>query len=124
MEEYNKSEFQTTLQGRVPAPATQKFIERTEVKFDNVEKSMNELSTDIKIMKNDIQTLGQKLDQHTADQKEQFHELNTKIDGFISSADNRYAEKRIEHLFEKIIWAVGLLIVGAVATAIFKLIFK
>jgi hypothetical protein len=130
-----QEEFQTTTQGRVPAEATLKFINRAEGKFDNIEKMGNELNTNFLLMKKDISTLCEKLEQHTVDQKvqfndltanqkEQFHELNTKIDGFINSADKRYAEKKIEHLLAKILWIVVALVITALGTAFFKLVLK
>ena len=118
------SEFEKVLQGRVPAKQTLEFFRQTDAKFDKLETMTQEVNTQIQLMKKDIATICEKLEQHTVDQKEQFHELNTKIDGFITSADGRYAEKKLESIFYKVCWTIVLIVVGAIASAIFRLIFK
>jgi hypothetical protein len=117
-------EFQKVSQGRVPAPQTMEFFKDTNKKFDNMETSMNEVMTNMQLMKKDISVICDKLEQHTIDQKEQFKELTLKIDGFITSADTRYAEKNMERVIYRVFWTIGWLIVGAIASAIFRLIFK
>ena len=112
-------ELHQVKQGRVPAPQTLEFFKDTNKKFDNMETSFNELSTNMQLMKKDIQSICEKLDEN----KEEHKAIMNKIDKFIEAADTRYAEKKIENLIAKIIWAFGFLVVGAIATAVFKLIF-
>jgi len=113
-------EFQQTIQGRVPAPATQKFIERAELKFDNIENSMNEITTNMKLMKKDIQAICEKLDENKYEHKA----IMDKIDIFLTGCDNKYASKGFENTVTKILWGAGFLVLGAIGTAVFKLIFK
>jgi len=130
-ENYNKSEFQTTLQGRVPSEQTLRHIEYATKKFDNVEKSMNELSTDVKLMKQKISTIEQKLDDHIIDQKEHyvrqnqhFEDLGAKMDcftkAFTEECDNKYASKETELAVKRVTWIV----ITAVILALLGLVLK
>lgn len=114
------NEFEEVNRGRVPAEETRKFIQRTEGKFDNVETTMNQLNISVKLMQKDIESICDKLDQNTIEHKD----IMVKIDRFIETADNRYAEKKMENIVSKILWSFGFLVVGAIAAAVFKLIFK
>lgn len=114
------TDLQTTTQGRVPAKQTLEFFLRAEGKFDSLECTMNNLTTELKLMKQQQNNIGDKLEQHIIEQKEQFSDLGKKIDAFIESADGRYATKKVE----SVMWAIGGAVGLAVLGAIFQLIFK
>lgn len=105
---------------REPAPRTIELFKETDKKFNNMETTMSELNTNFLLMKKDITSISEKLDQNTQEHKD----IMSKIDRFIETADQRYAEKRVEDLIGKILWAFGFLVVGAISAAVFKLIFK
>jgi hypothetical protein len=113
-------EYQQIPQGRVPAPQTLEFFKDTNKKFDNMETSMNELTTNVQLMKKDISAICEKLDVNTIEHKE----IMGKIDRFIESADTRYASKNFQSNVERVGWAVLLLITGALVASFFRLVLK
>jgi hypothetical protein len=113
-------EFQSVKQGRVPAPQTLEFFRDTNKKFDNMETSMNEIITSIQLMKKDIQSICEKLDEN----KEEHKAIMNKIDVFLSGCDGKFATKTFQNNAEKIGWALLFLIVGALVAAFFKIILK
>jgi hypothetical protein len=113
-------EFNKINQGRVPSPATARFIERAELKFDNMEISMNEINTKFQLMQKDIKSICEKLDEN----KEEHKQIMDKIDVFLTGCDNKYATKTFQSTIEKIGWAILFLIIGALVAAFFKLVLK
>lgn len=113
-------EIRTIYQRLKPAQETLEKFDKVDKKFDHLENTMNNLSTDFKLMKQTIETICEKLDQNAEEHKQ----ILSKIDGFIETADKRYAEKSIEDLVKKILWGIGFIVIGAIATAVFRLIFK
>jgi|WetSurMetagenome_2_1015567.scaffolds.fasta_scaffold08824_9 hypothetical protein len=89
---------------RVPAKQTIEFMMRTEKKFDTIESTMNNLSTEIKLMKKDVQVVCEKLEQNTAEHKE----IISKIDKFIESADKRYAKSEVEKIVYRLIFSIAI----------------
>jgi len=113
-------EFQKVNQGRVPATQTLEFFRDTNKKFDNMETSMNEIITSMQLMKKDIQSICEKLDEN----KEEHKLIIGKIDVFLSGCDSKFATKSFQNNAEKIGWAILFLIVGALVAAFFKLVLK
>jgi len=107
-------EFNKVNQGRVPAKQTLEFINRVEVKFDNIENNMNEVITNIQLMKKDIKIICEKLDEN----KEEHRVIMEKIDSFVSTSDQKYAKKEVEIWIN---WALKI-IVGSVLLALLGLI--
>ena len=58
----SKSDFQTVIQRRMPAPQTLEFIEETRQKFTTYEISMNNMTNQIKNLDEKIDTIIVKLD--------------------------------------------------------------
>ena len=109
-------EFKHVSQGRVPAPQTLEFFKDTNKKFDTMETSMNEIITSITIMKKDIQTICEKLDEN----KEEHKMIMNKIDLFLVGCDTKYASKNME----KVLYWIGALIGAGIVGAILKTILK
>jgi hypothetical protein len=106
-------EVQNGYRYRDPAPQTLKFMEE-QIKFNqHFELGMND-------MKNSIKSLDEKLDQNAKEHKQ----IMDKIDLFLTGCDQKYASKSFETIAIRVSGAVGLIILGAIATAIFRLIFK
>jgi hypothetical protein len=102
---------------RDPAPQTLKFMEQ-QVKFNQ------DIKLDVNDMKNDIKAIGSKLDEHINQQAKDFSEVKGILKEFCDSCDGKYASKDFQTIATRIAGAIGLIILGALATAIFKLIFK
>ena len=113
-------ETEKGIRFRSPAPETIERLLNHDKKFDNIENMTSELNTNFKLMKKDIQTICEKLDEN----KEEHKAIMYKIDAFLNGCDSKYATKGFEVTVTKILWGAGFLILGAVATAIFKVIFK
>lgn len=109
-------EFQTTTQGRVPAEETLRRLAEGDKRFNHLDNVMNDLSTDLKLMKKDIQSICEKLDEN----KEEHREIIGKIDSFLIGCDNKYASKSVE----RILFWVGALIGAGIIGAILKTILK
>lgn len=112
--------FENVSQRLVPSKETIRRFEITDEKINNFNKNMGELSTNFLLMKKDIESICTRLDQNTIEHKN----IMDKIDKFIETADVRYAEKRVELIVGKILWAVGFLVIGAMAAAFFNIILK
>ena len=88
--------------------------------MDNIENTMEKATLTVEIMKKDIQSICEKLNDNTAEHKE----IMSKIDAFIKSSDTRYASKVFQSTVERIGWALALIILGALIGAVLKLVLK
>jgi hypothetical protein len=100
----------------VSSPETQRFMEYIKDKLNanckNIDKLMNDsnhLEIKYEVMCKDV-----------ADIKEDIGELKKTLNDFISSADSRFASKRVEN----VLWAAGGIIGTAIVLALLRLIFK
>lgn len=106
-------EFQNVTQGRVPAEETLRRLAEGDKKFNYIEKTMTDLNLKFELMNKDIQEI-----------KEGQKRMEDAFLKFCDSCDTKYASKSFEAVVTKILWALGFLVLGAIGTAIFKLIFK
>ena len=100
----------------VSSPATLKFMEY-------IKEKLNAQGIDVKQLKDEYQSLDVEykvMCKDVADIKEDIGELKKTMNDFISSADSRFASKKVEN----ILWAAGGIIGTAITFAILRLIFK
>lgn len=71
--------IQENGQDRPPAKATLTFMHRAENKFDNIENSMNNLSTDFKLMKKDIEHICGVMEQSNKQNKEEHDAIMSRL---------------------------------------------
>lgn len=117
-----KDEVRTIYQRLKPA-------QETLAKFNSLEDTMQKVTTKIALMEQKIDIVCEKLEQHVVDQKEQFSVqkdqiscLSKKIDDFIERSPEHFASRAFQNSMEKIGWAIGFLIIGAIAAAFFRLV--
>lgn len=115
-----KEEVKTIYQRLKPAQETLEFMKHAEGRFDSIENMTQKVTTQIELMKKDIQSICEKLDEN----KEEHRAIMEKIDAFLEGCDGRYATKSFQNNIEKIGWALVFLIVGALVAAFFKLVLK
>lgn len=100
-------EFQQVNQDRVPAEETLRRLAEGDKRFNHLNNTMNDLSTDIKLMKKDVQFICEKLDEHTRQNNE----------AFISMKEDFKSLKNV------LMWVGGLIIAGVIAS-IFRVVLK
>jgi hypothetical protein len=108
---------------RSPAKETLDRLLNHDKKFDNLENSMEDLSTKFQLMQKDISTICDKLDEnkeeHKAIRSDQ-KAIIDKIDMFLTGCDTKYASKSVE----RILFWVGAIIGAGILGAILKTILK
>jgi hypothetical protein len=100
----------------IPSPATHRFMEYIKEKITSNCKNIEALMKDT----NHLETKYEVMCKDVSDIKDDIAEMKKTMNDFISSADSKFASKRVE----SVLWAAGGVIGTAIVLALLRLIFK
>lgn len=123
-----KADMTQKFDNRKPAELTYEFINKTNLEMqkqtDELQSLTKTLDTHVQDQKVQDAKIQIKLEENQAAVFNKFEEVQVVMTSFIASASKNYASKSFQKTVVTISGAIGLIILGAIATAVFKLIFK